>query len=245
MNKQKYVLRELNWDTQYFGVPSCKIILNEPLIKEEDKLEIINYIGKYEFVTFNNVNNNNINNYWLSTNTNAHLVDVNVQFEKKVRNLTAVDSSSEIVNNLKYNDEIIKIASEAFIESRFYNDVYLDKEKAKAIYVEWVKNSFHKHDRYFIVTNHEGKITSFLLFSLNDNNSTAIIELIAVDKAYQNKKYGYELLSRLERFMSINDISILKVGTQINNVNAIRFYTKNGFNLKECHSVYHCWPNKK
>jgi dTDP-4-amino-4,6-dideoxy-D-galactose acyltransferase len=243
MNKGNFEFKKLSWDSEYFGIPSCKVVLNNS-IDSNDKLEIENFITEFEFVSFTNINNNNLNNYWLSKQTNAHLVDVNVQFEKVLSNVNQLESNAFLKNDLMYKSDIAKIAEESFIESRFYNDVFLDKKKASKIYVEWVKNSFNNPEKFFIYTQINDKITSFLLFSISENYQIAIIELIAVDNEYQNKKYGKELLRKLESYLSLLSIKVIKVGTQINNINAINFYIKNGFKLKECHSIYHYWPKK-
>lgn len=64
----------------------------------------------------------------------------------------------------------------------------------------------------------------FLLFSISDNH--AIIELIAVDKSKVNKGIGSQLLNELEYFSKEKALTSIKVGTQIDNSEAIRFYTK-------------------
>ena len=62
----------------------------------------------------------------------------------------------------------------------------------------------------------------------------------------QNGFIGKEMMIYLEKYIYDNhkDIKEIRVGTQNNNINAINFYVRNGFRVKEIRSVYHYWPNK-
>ena len=74
---------ELEWDTNYFNIPSYRINLYTEL---KNINEILDKTKKYKFITIYNYNNNDINNYTLRMLPNCFLADVNVYFEKEINN---------------------------------------------------------------------------------------------------------------------------------------------------------------
>lgn len=229
----------LDWDTEYFGVSSAKVVLHEKL-EECEFNQLLQGTEEFQFVTFTNINNNPFNNYLIGKMTSSFLVDTNMQFQKKITYKSEyssylIESSCEEIN------EVIQIASEAFNYSRFFNDPNLDIEAAKKIYANWVKNSFEKPDKYFILAEENG-IVGFLLFSLKDDIVT--IELISLSAQAQGKGIGTKLISTLENFAYEKEIPVIRVGTQVDNIQAVNCYLNKGFTYNEKSSVYHYWPRK-
>lgn len=235
----------LNWDTDYFGIKSAKVILKD-IVSEAEQCEIINRCNEFDFVTITNLNNHNKNNIWIGEKTDAFLTDLNIQFIKHVNNgLNSFDQYTYTNNSFPRNEKILKIAQNAFTTSRFYNDPYLPKEQAKNIYVHWTECAFNKAEKYFIVTEKQSEIVGYLLFSINFKSCFAIIELIAVDDAFRGQNIGKTLIAGIEDFIYKKGIRSIKVGTQVDNVSAIRFYNACGFQYVSCNSIYHYWPNRQ
>lgn len=231
----------LDWDTKYFGVNSARVVLREKMEEHEFKY-LLQRTKEFQFVTFTNVNNNPFNNFLIGNIPSIFLVDTNMQFQKKVTVTAKLDFVPyRIESNCEGINEVTQIASEAFNYSRFFNDPNLDIEAAKNIYTNWVKNSFGKPDKYFILAEEEG-IVGFLLFSLKDD--IAIIELISLSAQAQGKGVGTKLISTLESFAYEKGILVIRVGTQVDNIQAVNFYLNKGFTYNERSSVYHYWPRK-
>lgn len=229
----------LEWDTQYFDVNSAKVILHEKIEEQEFNL-LLEKLKEFEFVTIINRSNNPFNNSLIGKTSSSFLVDANMQFQKKIKDkLESV--SYRIVNYCEEINEVTKIASEAFNYSRFFNDPNLNFKAAKNIYANWVINSFGRPDKYFILAEEKG-IVGFLLFSLKEN--TAIIELISLSSQAQGKGVGTKLISALNNFAYDKEISVIRVGTQVDNIQAVNFYLNKGFTYDERSSVYHYWPRK-
>lgn len=233
---------ELKWDTEYFGVPSARVILKDNVLTDEYK-EIEEFSHQFEFVTITNTDNKSKNNYWLTKNLGAFLTDVNVQFVKCVSEVS-FDNIANVYEAYSYNQKILDIACNAFKYSRFFNDPYLPSDKAKNIYVHWVEGAFGKIGRYFVIVKIQEEIAGFLLFSIDEKKEYATIELIAVDATFRGAKIGKSLVVGMESFLHKKGVSFVKVGTQIDNVTAIRFYTNCGFKYRSCNSIYHYWPHK-
>ncbi|MGG1557876.1 GNAT family N-acetyltransferase [Geobacillus thermoleovorans] len=235
---------ELKWDTEYFLVPSARVILKDNVLTDEYK-EIEEFSRQFEFVTITNADNKSKNNYWLTKKLGAFLTDINVQFVKCISNVSFdIDNISDVYEAHPYNQKILDIARNAFKYSRFFNDPFLPSDKAKNIYVHWVEGAFGKLGRYFVTVKIQKEIAGFLLFSIDEKKEYATIELIAVDPTFRGAKIGKSLVVGMESFLNKKGVSFVKVGTQIDNLAAIRFYTNFGFKYTSCNSIYHYWPHK-
>lgn len=231
----------LDWDTDYFGIPSAKVNLTGA-ISETNQRQILEFCDQFEFVTISNFNNINENNIWIGNKTNAFLTDVNVQFQKentKVPNAT--DESTTIYNSYQRNEQILNLAKKSFIYSRFFNDPFLNSKEAKEIYYQWTANSFEKTNKFFVVTKRNNNIAGYIIFSINEDSDRATIELIAVDENTRGQGVGRALISKLEAYLYEKEIFNLHVGTQIDNINAFNFYLNNKYNIANFNSVFHMW----
>lgn len=236
---------ELEWDSNYFGVSSAKAILKDKVPEKE--IEILkNYLSNFQCVTITNINNDSYNNIWLSKDSNILLTDINVQFIKNLKNsdIDNIDDTSYVVEAPLRNQRILEISSKAFKYSRFFNDPWLPKDKARDIYTIWTENAFNKKGKFFAISKRENEIAGFLLFSINSDDSQGTIELVATDDTYKGQGVGTSLIIAMESFMHEKGISSIKVGTQINNASAMRFYNARGYKYSSSYTVYHYWPNK-
>lgn len=190
--QQNYEIIELDWDTNFFGIKSAKINLNN-VINEKDIEEINNEVRKkeYKFITINNKNNDDKNNFILQKLDNIFLADVNIQFLKKIEDKKIIekDENIKIQNNLKHEKQLLEMAKENFVYSRFYNDKNL--KNSKSIYLEWTKNAFENTNKYFCIYKQEKNILGYLLFSIEGNH--LVIELIAINAKEQSKRNRDEI----------------------------------------------------
>lgn len=244
-NMHSFYLYDLEWDTNYFGVKSSKLVLSGDLNDNDTEL-IMKNLRSRDFVVISNIRNSYKNNYWISQNTTAFLVDMNIQFTKTIDRQLSLTHNNGVV--LFEDDEevkaaIKKIAAESFQFSRFFNDPYLSKNKSYRVYEEWINNSFGAPKKQILYINRDNKVAGFLLFSIN-NDSIITIELIAISSEFQGQKLGHILMRELEYFSVKVGSSELRVGTQIDNTSAVNFYTRNGYQYSACHSIYHYWPDK-
>ncbi len=239
MSDLNYECIPLKWDTDYFGINSARVNL-DGIIDESGQNEIIDFCKMYDFVTIANLNNLKENNYWIGNRTNAFLADMNIQFVKVMVDKTYYkDENTYVINNLLRKDRIVDIARNSFKYSRFFNDPNLHPNQANNIYLQWTECSFGKKNKYFVVSEREGEIAGYLLFSINEDNS--IIELIAVDNKYQGQKVGKSMILTMESFVLDKGINNIKVGTQVNNIEATQFYSTMGYKYVSCNGVYHLW----
>lgn len=233
---------ELSWDTEYFGIPSARVILKGE-IDEREWEKLSQFLISFDFVTISNIKNNSNNNKFLGIKTSSFLTDMNVQFKKQVID-RPIDKETVVVSDYSYDDDMIAICEKAFKYSRFFNDPWLLENKSRDIYVHWAQSAFNKTDKYFVISKRQGRIAGFLLFSINSEIKTSVIELIAVDDTYRGQNVGKSLIAAMESDVKSKGIESVSVGTQMDNLIAINFYTSCGFGYAGCNSIYHYWPNK-
>ncbi|WP_420848529.1 GNAT family N-acetyltransferase [Paenibacillus oryzisoli] len=228
---------DLKWDTDFFGVTSAKAILHKPLTIDE--WDVLNgKFNDYQFVSIENRNSEPVNAQLIGKYTSAYLVDVNIQFAKRLEESHTVSSNIVIHQALDKNDQILKIADFQF--SKFTEDSELAKRSGDQVYRQWLINSFGNSEKYFAISKDKSDIVNgFLLHSYFENS--CVVELIAVSKISSKSGIGTELFKAVEQFSYQRGIKQIKVGTQVRNMAAINFYYKVGCKQIGCHQVFHLW----
>lgn len=231
--------KRLQWDTDYFGIESARVDLYG-IASQDEQNTLIQFCRDYEFVTIFNQGNLSENNRWIGERTQAFLADMNIQFIKSLENDPGhSDAPFTVVDKLSRNDKIIQIASEAFEYSRFFNDPKLPPKQAGNIYKHWTECAFGQEGKYFVIGDRDNGAEGYILFSLDGD--ACIIELIAVSPQYQGRRVGQSMLRAMESFVFERGLKRIKVGTQVCNTSAIRFYSKMGYCFSGCNSLYHLW----
>jgi GNAT superfamily N-acetyltransferase len=239
-NENKVDFYKLQWDSNYFNVECAKSILHKPLTKEQ-WFVLKNKFTDYQFISIENKNSEPTNSQLICTETVAFLIDVNIQFNKKIENYYEIAKGSEtieIIQKMKTDKRIIEMAN--FKVSKFTEDPYLFERGGNEVYKKWLINSFNKKDKYFAISRDiNNDINGFLLYSYLDKK--CFVELITVSNKDTNIGIGSKLFNTVEYEAYKFGCNEIKVGTQVRNIEAINFYHKVGCKMAECHQIYHLW----
>lgn len=229
--------RELQWDTEFFGVTCAKAILRKQLKQIEwDDLKV--RFRDYQFTSIENCNSEPSNARLIGTDTTAFLADVNIQFKKKIEAAWDIPKAIQIYQAMERDERIIKMGDFKF--SKFTEDPELAKRGGAEVYWQWLSNSFGKPDKFFAVAEStDVEIDGFLLHSYL--NKTCIVELIAVSGNLTKSGIGTSLFRAVECAAYQRGCDDIRVGTQVRNAGAINFYHKVGCIQVDCHQVYHLW----
>ena len=241
---KNFEIKSLEWDTDFFGVNSAALYIYSDL-SDEDRAFILKEIEKFEFVTIKDEMYLESNGHWITGELHAKLVDVNMQFERGLKEMQPYKEEQKkvmIEDCMEINEQMIKIAEDSFIYSRFYNDAHIGKEKGKKVYGNWVRNAFNVQGKVFAFIKAGEEVQGFVLFSIC--NKILTIELICVDKRARRRHSGTALINEVIKYAEFHQVSFVQVGTQIQNIQAINFYFKNGFKLKKTIATYHLWVEK-
>jgi ribosomal protein S18 acetylase RimI-like enzyme len=220
-------MRKLEWDSAFFN-------LEVGVIESGDDLKKGNYF--------------NFDLLYLKTNEELSLPgfrlnyqENKVLFEKDIIAFTTTSDNIKQISKVAYNiDEIYELAYESGKYSRFKKDNLFGESNFKKLYKEWIDNSIAKQLAddillYLI----EDKIVGFVTFKKHTNYSQ--IGLIAVDKDYQGKGIGSQLISEVENYLCKEGIKKLRIPTQLENKEACFFYKKIGYEIIENTPIKHYW----
>lgn len=194
---------------------------------------------RYKKILISIKTNKKIKNSFLKKNK-IKLIEKNLTFfkgsKKKKLNKNYFENI-RFANNLDKKN-ILDIAENSFINSRFFKDKNIKKKLARKIKRNWVLNFFRKkRGEYLIISECNKKVVGFLLILKNKNDY--IIDLIAVKKKYQNLGFGTKMIKFIENIVLKRNKVKIYVSTQSNNKNSIKLYIKNKFKVKYRNYVYH------
>lgn len=240
-------IQPLAWDTDFFGCPCAKAVINGAM-DEEDIKRLISASDQYPFLTIVNTADLHCNNRMIGSKTKAYLADINIQFEKKI-----LSGGTGITSGLNYeiaaekprDETVLQIAEGAYRYSRFHTDPFLKALNGDNVHIKWLENAFDKPDKYFLTVKEKEICVGYILFSMDFDGRRARIELIAVSSSYRRQAVGRDMIKKLKVFLYGKGMESIVVGTQLNNTPAINFYHKCGFSEKSLSSIYHLWNGEK
>jgi ribosomal protein S18 acetylase RimI-like enzyme len=233
-------IRELPWDTGFFGVRCCRIELNANVGRQRLEPALAS-VGDAVFITIVNRDCRLLNAELLAMLTDAAPADTIVTFEKPVTQAAAAPISDlNARDNLPASQEIVELANTVFRDSRFVRDRRLYERGGGRLHGEWVKNAFNTPGRYFIMEMDENqKLAGFLLFSLSDDTLT--VELIGVNSDCRRQGVGRRLWNAAETEAKARGCATIRVGTQLTNTDALNFYIAAGCRVARTDMIYHWW----
>jgi dTDP-4-amino-4,6-dideoxy-D-galactose acyltransferase len=233
----------LPWDSNLFNYKVGMIPLKKTTSQEE--LEAIAKLAKAEGFKLVYIKSDlelcHIN---ISTgNSQLYLTD------KKITYARTVESNPEIVNTpiLKLyeeampNAELISLALQSGIHSRFAIDSNFQNNEYKKLYNIWIEKSLKKEiaNEVWVSQNADKKITGFITIAIKDN--FVDIGLLAVDSHERGKNIGKNLIQIALYKASIWGQNKIQVVTQQDNIIACKFYERCGFAPVKKEFIYHLW----
>jgi dTDP-4-amino-4,6-dideoxy-D-galactose acyltransferase len=115
----------------------------------------------------------------------------------------------------------------------------------KRLYDRWLENAFKSESGVVLGSRCEsGRLVGMVTADIFEGR-IGRIGLIATDKGCRGQGVGSKLLQACEAFYSDNQISLGEVITQGQNIEACRFYEKNGYGVCSRMSVWHLWRTKE
>jgi len=225
--------QRLKWDSDFFGVECGRIDMDGTVSEPDFELHLAT-LKTMDMVTIVNHDLDDQNGELIAKMTQGKLVDVNVQFVKKLPG--AHQKGVSAVEKYSGSEKLTALAESAFTVSRFTQDPKLRALGGANVYREWVKNAYNKLGKYFVVL---GDADAFSLFHIDGN--ALVLELIAVNPSHQKSGLGtlmWQVLEREARHLGAREIH---VGTQLQNFSAMKFYHKMGCTMVSTAQVYHWW----
>lgn len=238
----------LEWDTKFFGKSSYILDTGNTNIMN-DTLSLRKYILRNlpnnSFITARIPNSTAHNPIDLFLYLGFKYIDTSVMLyieKDKINNYKVP------FNNLNSEVKIFKLdincrlpyyaLGTTFYLTRFHRDTNIGVDKASQLWIEYVKNFTPDSHKHIFVAKLNKKISGIIL--LKEEEKTAEICFVSVVKDFQNKGIGSILIKEVIEWV-LKRNSVIVAGTQSVNVNALNFYIKNGFLIKESHIAMHRW----
>lgn len=233
------MIKELLWDSTLFKKKIGELIivsqkpsyLKEVLNKAQD--------SRFDYITCK-MRSQNTSLSRLLESSGFYLTDIGVTLATKTdmffqRNLKDLIVTKTVrpadTHDIATLQRMIK---SLFIESRFYSDPFFSKAMAERLYKVWVENSVKGQAAditYWIPQ------TGFITCRKSEKNSGSIV-LIGIKKGLRGKGFGTTLIKEAMEWFRSQKISLVTVRTQLKNIDAINFYIKIGFFVKEYDMIF-------
>lgn len=229
-------IRKLEWDSDFFGMRIGRVDLQtaeeaaalsamrDELAETYDLLYIFdaNHVG---FVA-----------------DGAKLVDEKVLYSKPCEHKTSC-MDVLMYAGCKPTDSLYHLAHVSGGFSRFKLDAGFRAGDFERMYDRWIENACPQEgtNKQIFVYCPEGIAKGMITVDYNMGGS-AHIGLVAVDTDCQHSGVGTKIMSTVEEYLyRKGTITTLEVPTQKANVDACRWYEKNGFRVESVVDIYHWW----
>jgi ribosomal protein S18 acetylase RimI-like enzyme len=158
-------------------------------------------------------------------------------------------SSSDIVIRPSCSEDetkLMDISRKAFLHDHFHKDANFPKKRSDDLFARWIYNCCHgRADVVLVANDHNKKPAGFVACKIEiaGKSKRGIIDLIAVSPSYRRKGIGESLVRKAVQWFAGNDAQSVFVGTQADNLAAVRTYEKNRFRLVRTRLTFHKWVN--
>ncbi len=171
---------------------------------------------------------------------NGKLVDRKITYTVRIEDLLTKTTTKIKEFEQKDGSVLYDLAYLSGTHSRFKLDEDLGVENFKRLYREWIDKSVNHQiaEKVFIYEDDE-RIKGMVTLGVKE--TTATIGLIAVEETLQGKGVGMSLIDACVQYCRTTTITTLDVPTQLDNIQACRFYEKCGFSEKSVQNIYHFW----
>jgi len=229
---------DLAWDSHFFDKKIGRIDVADDypfLVENLEKAFQQNYDLVYVFTSKDTVIPHEI-----LTKFNGKLVDRKIIYTAQIEDLRTKTTAKIKEFEQKDGSLLYDLAYLSGTHSRFKLDEGLGIENFKRLYREWIDKSVNHQiaEKVFVHEDNE-RIKAMVTLGVKENAAT--IGLIAVDETLQGKGVGMSLIDVCVQYCKTINITTLDVPTQLDNIQACKFYEKCGFTEKSVQNIYHFW----
>jgi|SRR5665647_882076 len=235
-------IQYLNWDTEFFGIKTGKIEINDekdfnPIEFKElaivEKYELI-YVFKYRtMLTLETINKANI-----------ELVDIMLTMSKRFEKKGYINNQYKFRQELsiREKEDCYHIAEQTSIVSRFYNERKVGPHKTKELYRKWIDNALNKSfsDGLFLDKN-SNSVAGIHLIKTDRINKIGYFTLTGVNPNYKRMGIGSKLwVQSFAYWANESEIEMIKSPFSFQNSESFNFHLKMGFTkVEETKFIYH------
>lgn len=229
----------LEWDSQFFGYKIAQVTFNqfgkEALERIFSILETSNFRLTYLMVP---PSESELNARIIKAG--GILADTKTIYSKVTQAHSGFQTQIEEYHESVPGKKLIELGLQAGAYSRFRIDKNFVNNEFERLYTRWIINSVNKKMALMtIVALLENEIVGMI--TINGKKKCAEIGLVAVDKNFEGKGIGSDLIGFSDNIAFHMNFKEIKVTTQQQNARACRLYEKCNFTIEHITNVYHFW----
>jgi len=227
------MIMKLDWDTDFFGYPVGKMEL-----AASTSFDLTEFKKNAEFFSMVYL----FSKEELSDLPDCfHFADKKITFTRDTERIENKNRFSSIRSFKEKNaDSLLDLAMICGVYSRFNLDKNFTNNEYKRLYTQWVNESVTRNiAKDVFIYKKDDKILGFI--TLGEKNDCANIGLISVAEDGRGKGIGTLLIKHVIYHSFLSGYSQINVVTQMDNVDAYKFYKRNGFRVTDISYIYHYW----
>lgn len=228
------LIKDLVWDSNFFKKRIASVLIEQnDRYKIEDLLSTLR-LQSYDLVYLFLEEGQELGNCYKN-----NLVDKKILYSGEIRGgeLSPYISDYNASPGLLYS-----LSRQAGEYSRFKRDPKFSQDMFFRFYDTWIENSVKRDIAdvvfvYKIADEIKGLITAKAI------GGKMVIGLLAVTNGCRGLGVGTALIKHLKAYSIAIGINQLEVATQLDNIQACKFYEKNAMTQASITSIYHFWLN--
>ncbi|MEW6407103.1 MAG: GNAT family N-acetyltransferase [Patescibacteria group bacterium] len=246
----KIVLKKNKWDSLFFGIDIADMFFHGFNLPSESEIKLLldralkkayNFGFKYLVFTLPE------KFIFLSSilkKQGFKLIDLCFDLKLVINKKIPFKISSDIniiktcISDIPF---IERIASYSFRLSRFYNLKFSNKKLSDLYHIIWIRNLLKSRRAILFTAKLEDRVCGFLALTLNRQDCSGRISLIATKKDMQGMGVGNALVYYAINWARKKRFKTIYVKTQKNNLKALKLYKKHNFkifNVERKYSLY-------
>lgn len=169
------------------------------------------------------------------------LVDHKVTYLINLKNITLpLNPHIQLYSASEPSQDLLNLAYESGIYSRFRSDPHLTKDQFKNIYKTWMTNSVnHTVAQEVLVISENNNLLGMV--TVGEKNHRGDIGLLAVSASARGKNIGTQLVQAAQYYFKQKNYEFSQVVTQQTNIAACKLYEKCGYHQEKLEYFFHIW----
>ncbi len=225
----------LDWDSRFFGLRIGRVELQTPADAEALQKRHTEMKQQYDLLYVFDAAKAGF------SADGALLVDQKILYSKPCKPRQTFKDVS-LYQDDKPSDSLYHLALISGWYSRFKIDTRFPQGSYERLYRRWIENACPApgtNKRIFIFSDTYRQTKGMLTIDFQD--TLGHIGLVAVDTDAHHTGIGSKLMSTVENYLLEQGVKTIEVPTQKANINACRWYEKNGFKIQSKMPIYHWW----
>ncbi len=237
---KKNEYRKLDWDSSFFGILTGMITCND--LQEGELAEMLDSMKEQGFRLVYYPAAFKIENERILDRYNGIMADEKVTFVKLLGEnvLPEPDSHINSYAGPEVSTDLLTLAWESGIYSRFNVDPHFKNDEYKHLYKKWIERSVSREIAKDVLVFMDGTAIGGMI-TLGEKNNRGDIGLVAVAESARGKGIGKKLMFAAENVFKKMGYQQVQVVTQGINTPAMKLYENSGYTIDERLFYYHFW----